>query len=812
MVTKIKYLSVIMKFFYVCALFFLCSFSCLGQSANIKGIVHLLDGTPVKQATVRIQGTSIVSVSDAKGSYFLPDVPYGKQVIRVSSLEIKDKKLNLDVNKPEYDLHIHIDPRGEVSLDEIRVTANSAKRTIETKGFAVNVIETKEAALRNIQTNELLDRTAGVRLRQNAGLGSHVHYNLNGLSGRSVKIMIDGVPASNYGESFSLNSIPPALIERVEVYKGVVPSEIADDALGGVINVVLKKQMDNSLMTSYSTGSFGTHQWNVNGAYIHPKSQFTVRGSGYYNFSKNNYRVWGDKVYVTNPETLAVEKVAGGAKRFHDDYRSYGTKIDFGFVKKKWADQFLLGILYGNMFSENQTGATMEVVYGNRFSKQHSLVYSMQYEKKNLLLEGLDLQVNLNYSDLTRQVIDTSANIFNWLGQISQRGQHLTGAEGGAKTLLFNYEDKISNRSLLSYTKNNHRFIGTFLFDNFKRKPEDELWADYVRQLTDTRKLNKYVAGFTYELSAFNKRLKSNVFYKYYNQSVSLTDPVAVRNPETGRTEYVAKETNNQANDHGYGLALSYALWDKIMVLGSAEKAVRLPSESELLGNESENELSNYGLVPEKSNNYNLGLRLGPFPIQESHYLSLHTNLFVRDVKDMIRRSVQNNIGEYYSYENLENVMSKGFDVELLYRYKQLMVDGNFSLFNARKNNKYDYNGNIDTYYKARLRNEPYMTANLSIAYDLGDVAKALNGTSIRYNYAYVHEFPRDWPMFGQVSLKDMIPVQQAHDIGLLYRLPNNKIILGFDAKNILNAQLFDNWMLQKPGRSFYGKITYILK
>jgi hypothetical protein len=175
-----------MKHFCLTNLFLLITTLLFAQQSTITGKVHLLDGTPVSKATVRIEGTKIVSVSDDQGLYKLEQVPYGKQTILVTSVEIKSKKLPLEVNKPTYDLHIHIDPRGDISLDEVRVQGNSVKRQIETKGFAVNVIETKEASTRNIQTNELLDRTVGVRVRQSGGLGSEVQYNLNGMTGRSV--------------------------------------------------------------------------------------------------------------------------------------------------------------------------------------------------------------------------------------------------------------------------------------------------------------------------------------------------------------------------------------------------------------------------------------------------------------------------------------------------------------------------------------------------------------------------------------------------------------------------------------------------
>ena len=131
-------------------------------------------------------------------------------------------------------------------------------------------------------------------------MGSKVNYNINGLSGNSIKIFIDGVPASNYGPSFSLSSIPSALIERIEVYKGVVPGYLSEDALGGAINIILKQRRNKSLTTSYSIGSFNTHQWNAAGSYRW-NNGLTFDGSAFYNYSDNSYKVWGKTSPLPTP-------------------------------------------------------------------------------------------------------------------------------------------------------------------------------------------------------------------------------------------------------------------------------------------------------------------------------------------------------------------------------------------------------------------------------------------------------------------------------------------------------------------------------
>lgn len=241
--------------------------------------------------------------------------------------------------------------------------------------------------------------------------GASIQYNINGLSGNSVRIFIDGIPIRNYGASFSLSSIPPALIERIEVYKGVIRTHLSEDALGGAINVILKKteQGDKSLSASYSLGSFNTHQANLSGSYRDKKSGFTAIRSAFYNYTDNDYKVWGDQVYVTEPSLWQLEYVK--AKRFHDSFKSAGVTIDAGFTDVKWADKFLIGGLYSDMDKDVQHGGTMEVVYGNRQTRQTTKMVNVRYDKKRLI-KNLDVTNNISaqFSEIKQAFEPTERN------------------------------------------------------------------------------------------------------------------------------------------------------------------------------------------------------------------------------------------------------------------------------------------------------------------------------------------------------------------------------------------------------------------
>ncbi|MCV5605050.1 TonB-dependent receptor plug domain-containing protein, partial [Escherichia coli] len=46
---------------------------------------------------------------------------------------------------------------------------------------------------------------------------------------------------SGYGNDFDLSAIPMAAIERIEVIRGPISSLYGADALGGVVNVILRQ-------------------------------------------------------------------------------------------------------------------------------------------------------------------------------------------------------------------------------------------------------------------------------------------------------------------------------------------------------------------------------------------------------------------------------------------------------------------------------------------------------------------------------------------------------------------------------------------
>ncbi len=791
------------------ALFISISSIATAQKGNVSGTISFNDdGYPVPYAHVSIKGLNKKTFTNEDGIFELQNIPYGDYDLEVTSMEIVTSFFKIQHTTKNEKLHFQVKPTEDILLNEVAVNGKSRKNIIESEGFAVNVINTKEAGLRNLQINELLSKTVGIRIRQNGGLGSDVNYNINGLSGNSVRVFIDGIPITTYGSSFSLNSIPPSMIERIEVYKGVVPGHLSDDALGGAINVVLKKNAKNNFNVSASYGSFNTAQTNFNGLYRFEDSGFTVKASGFLNYSDNDYEVWGPNVYNIAPNGR-LEPVR--AKRFNDSYRSLGGIFEAGFTNVKWADNFMIGFTGSDSFKEIQHGAFMTIPYKGRFMESDANLWSVTYSKKNLFVKGLDFNVHGLYGERSRTINDTAKYNYNWYGEksLDLNGKPILrpqGAQQGAPTLATINRKVGSARAGLSYAiHENHKVLINHLFYSIDRKDDDAIRSVLERKFFGTRELSKNVTSLTYEFSALENALKTSVFGKNYQQRLERMNPV-VESIE-GVPTRVENVVSRSINVRGYGIAASYQVSPKITLLASSEKAVRLPNENELFGDAGDNIVENPNLKSETSNNYNLGFKLGTYNYQK-HDFAFSANGFYRNITDRIGREVQTSLNtniQVLPYTNQGNVTSKGLDLEMNYSLNNnLNIVLNASKFDLTYQNLYN---------KRKVPNEPTFTVNASAQYNFKDILAKNSNLSAFYSVLFVDTFNYLLEPYGNNAGTDYfdVPQQFIHDAGLSYTFPKKNIVVSFDAKNIFDKRAFDNFAVQKPGRAFYLKLNYTI-
>lgn len=707
------------------------------------------------------------------------------------------------------------------TLENVQVRGTSKKKKIETSGFAVGIIETKEASLRNLTTNELLDRSVGVRVRQNGGVGSNVEYNLNGMSGSTVGIFLNGIEVSTYGQSFNLNNIPPAMIDRIEVYKGVLPSHLTGDYVGGAINVVLKKNVSqNTANVAVSYGSFNTFQSDFGVMYRDKKTGLSFRGSGSYIYTDNIYETWGYSSTYVNVYQQIIRNYR--AKRFNNTYKNIAGRFEVGFTDTKWADQFFIVYNGSSNYTEIPHGITMAVPYVGRFNETEAHVFELNYNKKNFLTKDLTFNVNAVQSERSTYLQDTVGYAYNWDGKIREviendeavKLRTKDGGQQGEKVIL-NTETKITNaRSNLGYVvADGHRISLNHKFQATNRREQDLLDAA-AKDLATNSHIYKNIISMNYEAETFSRKLKTNILGKYTNNRVNDIRKRIVTTD--GVNSIVEDEVSTTDDNFGYGATVSYNIISDLFIIGSTENSYIMPSDVQLFGAPERNILPNLQIQPEKYINYNLGFRWNPSDFGK-HKVSFYANAFwrngynkitqqtvdVADIKDESGADIQ-----VTKYVNLQKTQAKGFEAEIIYIFNnRLNTSFNISKFNNLDKSELNSDGKINDYYGHQVPNEPFFTMNANMQYSFYSVFQKSSVLSTYYNAGYVGEY---YTVRGQPEYS-ITPTQLAHDFGVSYRFPSRKLVASVDVKNMFNAELYDNYQIQKPGRGIYFKLNYTL-
>lgn len=764
-----------------------------------SGKVVSTDKTIVDFATVYLKGTQYGCTTDERGIYHLP-APAGKYTLVVSAVGFETYEKAIEIVSDGRTKQTVVLKPSVTELDEVVVTSTGVGR-VKKSAFNAVAVDTKELHNSTKSLSEALNQLPGMKLRESGGVGSDMQLMLDGFSGKHVKIFIDGVPQEGAGTAFDLNNIPVNFAERIEVYKGVVPVGFGTDALGGVVNIVTNKKRRNWFLdASYSYGSFNTHKSYVNFGQTF-KNGLMYEINAFQNYSDNDYYIdnyiteFGDDGITESTDKKKIYHV----KRFNDTFHNEAVIGKIGVMDKSWADRLVFSFNYSNFYKEIQTGVYQYVVFGQKHRKGYSFVPSVEYRKRNLLIEGLDVSATANYNHNITHNIDTASYKYNWLGD-----KKYTGTPGEQSHQ--NNESKNTNWNG-TFTANYrigevHTFTLNHVISTFHRTTRSYIsGSSKLSDFSIPKKTRKNITGLSYRYMPSDK-WNVSAFAKYYNQYNE--GPVSQNSDGIGNYILLKKHLSSL----GYGAAGTYFIVKDLQAKLSYEKAYRLPTTDELFGDE-DLEAGKADLKPERSDNFNLNLSYS-YHIGK-HAIYVEGSLIYRDTKDYIKRGLSqvSNMSFGY-YENHGRVKTKGYNISLRYNYSRWFnIGGTFNSMNARDEEKYRAGGTQQESltYGQRIPNQPYLYANFDASLTWHDLFAKGNVLTLGYDGYYQHDFPLYWENLGDPTTKIRVPEQLSHNLSIGYSLKGGRYNLSFECRNPTNAKLYDNFSLQKAGRAFYGKI-----
>ena len=230
------------------------------SDANIVG--HIIDkksGEHLPYINVFLQGTTIGTVSDGTGHFYLKNLPEGKFTIVMKSVGYKTIEKEF-VSKKGKTLEINFETEEDaVSLDGVVVSANRNETTRRLAPSLVNVLDTKVFDRANATSlADGLNFQPGVRVENNCQNCGFQQVRINGLEGPYTQILVDSRSIfSALTGVYGLEQIPANMIERVEVMRGGGSALFGSSAIAGTINIITKEPQRNSAQVAHSLTMIG---------------------------------------------------------------------------------------------------------------------------------------------------------------------------------------------------------------------------------------------------------------------------------------------------------------------------------------------------------------------------------------------------------------------------------------------------------------------------------------------------------------------------------------------------------------------------
>ncbi len=346
--------------------------------------------------------------------------------------------LPLSVLGQSQDSLIEIETIGEVSV----ATCSTRPSPVSGATQNIRIIQAKtivEMGAQNLA--DVLQNQSGILISQDAQLGTGI--NLQGLSGQSIKILVNGAPmGGRLNGNIDISQIPANQIEQIEIIEGPMSVLFGSDAIGGVINIITKKAFTGKSNANVKSYVDGVNNTNFDADMIFPASQHRAGlqlNAGRHFFGGMDLDT-SNRVYDWKPKT----KVYGGL-----NYRFQNTKTQH--------------LLRGNYFHESmldRSNAEYNLIsvtgYNNRFTTQRADIAWQAQTRFTVGNKIVSAKFNNSWNGFNRYNVITRRNLVtgdetpSYIGETDTTTNHIFNARG-----FF----EVYNNAQASKTKNTNSML-----------------------------------------------------------------------------------------------------------------------------------------------------------------------------------------------------------------------------------------------------------------------------------------------------------------------------------------------------------------
>lgn len=381
----------------------------------------------------------------------------------------------------------------DFSLDVMTVEAKRPDWESKLSPGTVNIVRPDEFKGEQKSLPDLLLTVPGVHVREVNGKGQYTTVTMRGSTAAQVGIFIDGVLANLGGDTaVDLSTIPVKNVERIEVYRGYIPSRFGGTFMGGVINIVTKKPETTDVSLEVGKSSYGGKRGSMeitaplgDGSLMVGTNYESSDGDfKYKNYAAKRYLPYGEQ------QIAGQQKVIDNFNNETIDYMTKGAVIN---LQQEQIDYYKanndawLGFV--------RSDSLKDAIYDNRY----------EYAKKDVgnsnlyLIEQQVVDRGLKDEYLKRGYDDSDwheALQYDWIG--SSFGEGVLTPEI-KEEILKEYGDKVVQNNIDKWTndadpdKNKNQAGRKESLEKLKQKQKEAADATRYRKYNDYEKTSTIV-------------------------------------------------------------------------------------------------------------------------------------------------------------------------------------------------------------------------------------------------------------------------------------------------------------------------------
>ena len=283
-------------------------------------------------------------------------------------------------------------------LDSVIVsTAQFTPQSLKQSVFSISIITAEQIKAKGA-TNivQVLNTLPGIRFNNDNTLGT-TNIQLFGMSGRSIKVLLDGVPVIDRNDTReSLSQIDVQSIDHIEIIEGPMSVIYGSDALAGIINIITKtpgaRRYSLDARVQEETAGKEYHPFSYKG--LHQQSL-----SGYYSFAPL-YASGGFNHILFN----GFGGDAYGRKKSWLPKEQYLWNIRVGYKTKTHKLYYRLDILDETITTKGEINLSTAKAFDQRYLTKR---FMHQLQDVWNISGRFNLSTFLSYTDYTRKTRST---------------------------------------------------------------------------------------------------------------------------------------------------------------------------------------------------------------------------------------------------------------------------------------------------------------------------------------------------------------------------------------------------------------------